>query len=108
MKGKLAVLLDKSGNDDKLIEALRAELVSLRTGNQIKAADVVSKEELFKQIGALQQVRLLLAECATCGLCFINPYPRLPPSTPTCPRTGPEHMIWPECHAQCWQYCISH
>ncbi len=56
LKSKLAVLLDKSGNDDKLIEALRAELSSARAGSNVKAVDVVSKEELLKQIGALQQV----------------------------------------------------
>ncbi|KAK9826562.1 hypothetical protein WJX74_003036 [Apatococcus lobatus] len=55
IKAKLAVLLDKNSNDDKLIEALRAELVSAKSGSNVKAADVVSKEELFKQIGALQQ-----------------------------------------------------
>ena len=56
LKAKLAVLLDKNSNDDKLIEALRAELASAKSGSHVKAADVVSKEELFKQIGALQQV----------------------------------------------------
>lgn len=75
LKAKLAVLLDKNGNDDKLIEALRAELASTKSGNHLKAADVVSKEELFKQIGALQQVGCVsrapcLHRCSSDAQCF--------------------------------------
>ena len=62
LKSKVAVLLDKSGNDDKLIEALRAEVSNARAGSNLKAVDVVSKEELLKQIGALQQVNDVAAD----------------------------------------------